>query len=183
MRLDFERTRADFESAAATHWRRLERQPNPYKKLIWLCYVVAGVGLILVADEGARKMTWLAPSLLIVVGIGFPAWMAWAGHSVREKQWREADHVLGPVVYDFSEEQIAAKGQLSESVMRWELFRNWAEGGGAFLLYQTPNTYVVIPKRVFKSDTDMAEFRGILRRKLAEPVRGFPVQIREQRRG
>ncbi len=69
----------------------------------------------------------------------------------------------------FSEERIHYKTPSIESTLDWSLFTGLIEDDALFLLpYKAPRTYAIIPKRAFASEEAKAEFRELVRKKVAQ---------------
>lgn len=44
----------------------------------------------------------------------------------------------------------------------WSDYRKWKEGGTLFLLYSTDSAYLLLPKRFFRTESDVDGFRSLL---------------------
>ncbi|MEZ4364146.1 MAG: YcxB family protein [Kofleriaceae bacterium] len=68
----------------------------------------------------------------------------------------------------FSEEHVTYKTPSIDSTIDWRLFTGLLEDAELFLLpYEAPRTYAIVPKRAFPSEEARAEFRELVRKKVA----------------
>jgi hypothetical protein len=77
--------------------------------------------------------------------------------------------ILGTKDFEFTDDKIIYKSQNSEGSNDWSKIRNLQEGKKAFYLYMDTNMAILIPKRIFKDNTEMTEFRDLVNKKI-KPV-------------
>lgn len=70
-----------------------------------------------------------------------------------------------PFKGETSEEGITISSQYGGGITPWDHVIRWREGRKVFLLYVSTSLFYVLPKRLFASAADEAEFRDTLRRK------------------
>jgi YcxB-like protein len=56
------------------------------------------------------------------------------------------------------------------SVLAWKSFIRWHEGKNGFVLYTSPATFNIVPKRAFSED-ELKDFRGLLSREISSQKR------------
>ena len=146
---------------------------------IWL-YVVVGLvaflGFLYYLDstsavEGVEeRSSYLQPILswLLTFGLIAISWIFIMRRIMKSVKIKPQDHetVLGMRDMTFGDERIESKNATAESSYRWEGIKKWEQTTNLYLLYITDNSAFIVPKRVFQSTEQSAEFEQMLRRKL-----------------
>lgn len=70
-------------------------------------------------------------------------------------------NIGGPTTYRFDDFAFSSESKLRQHRLAWAALARTVETPEAFLIYTTPQTLLIIPKRAF-SDTDVAALRGLL---------------------
>lgn len=87
-----------------------------------------------------------------------------------------------PKTWETTEHWIAERSELIQTTMQWEFIRKFLETPTVVLLYPNEQSFYLIPKAAFTSELELAEFMGLLMRKVPNGVmqpreaRGFTVQ-------
>lgn len=87
-----------------------------------------------------------------------------------------------PKTWEMTEHWIAERSELIQTTMQWEFIRKFLETPTVVLLYPNEQSFYLIPKAAFTSELELAEFMGLLMRKVpngvmqAREARGFTVQ-------
>ena len=147
---------------------------------IWL-YVVVGIvaflGFLYYLDSSAvvvegeeEQPSYLQPILswLLMLGLIAISWIFIMRRLTKSAKIKPQDHetVLGMREMTFSDDRIESKGATVESNYRWEAIKKWEQTMNLYLLYITENSAFIVPKRIFQSTEQAAEFEQMLRRKL-----------------
>jgi hypothetical protein len=93
---------------------------------------------------------WLA--LLAVT----PYWNA-------RRQFARQQYLRDPVIQTFSEDGIKSTGPSVSSELKWTVMQAIRETKSQFLLYYAPNQALLVPKRFFTSDAELAAWQEIVR--------------------
>jgi len=67
---------------------------------------------------------------------------------------------------EISEEQITATSRATAVRIEWNRFVRAKESPGAFLLYCDADQYILVPKRAFRDNADVAAFRSLVGEKV-----------------
>lgn len=175
MRIEFETTQDDVKEGVWLHLRKhSDSQKDRFRLLNLVGFAASGLGLLLLTirpDGGGR----VAPIALIVTGLIIPLRLKAIMFAQNEERWTRSQRLLQPTAWEFANE-IRVTSPLCDITYRWGMFTRWLEGPRVFLLYQTENQYRVVPKRAFKSEDEIQEFRQMLIEKVIPPTRGFPIR-------
>jgi hypothetical protein len=175
VRIEFETTRDEVKEAAWVHWRRNpDSEKDRFQLLNLAGFGATALGLLLLTvrpDGGGR----VAPIALIAIGLFIPLRQKAVMFAQNHEAWTRGERLLQPTVWEFADE-IQVTSPLYDITYRWGIFIRWIEGPKVFLLYQTIDHYRVIPKRAFKSEEEIDEFRQMLIENVVPPSSGFPIR-------
>jgi hypothetical protein len=73
----------------------------------------------------------------------------------------------GLVRCDFTPAGYTRETPRTRSEIKWNDIVKWRDGKTSFLLYPTPRSFIVIPKRFFQNSADIDSLRDILKAKIA----------------
>jgi hypothetical protein len=92
--------------------------------------------------------------------------------------------LLLPRTWDFDEDKLTESGEQLVSIMKWAYLSRFLETPRVIMLYPGENSFYLVPKAAFESELQLAEFMGLLMRKVPNGVmqprafRGFSVPVR-----
>ena len=67
------------------------------------------------------------------------------------------------VRYEFTDLSLRVRTERSSNELAWGLYGGWLESPGAFYVKQPGVQYVIIPKRAFETDAEIAQAHELLR--------------------
>lgn len=170
MRFEYALTREDYDQAGSFEGSKRGNQ-LPLRAAYTAC--AAGFLLLMKQDEVA---VWIAPALLIGLGLFLIVQPTLSAHRRADRHWAECERIRRTVFVDATLDSLSLRSEFFETRFKWEMFDHAAETSGLFLIYQTPtDLLVVIPKRSVPTGEDLDELRTLLKLKTPKPVRGFPV--------
>jgi hypothetical protein len=82
--------------------------------------------------------------------------------------WKKLPNSHHPISLEVNEETLNFKSVTYESSLQWQFFIQAIETKNIFMLYQAKALFNMLPKRAFSSDEQMAEFRELVRTKIAK---------------
>ena len=169
MKLEFEITEPEYREAttAASNTRSDSYRPLRVAGVIG---AAAGFALLFEAD----RTDWLAPALLVLLGLFLPIYPSLRYRRAVDDGWQTYS-TLGPVVWEFSPEGVHFKSALINTYYSWYAFKSFSETPKVFLLYRG-GTPAVISKRAFADARQEAEFRSLVKTMLTRPEAAFPVK-------
>jgi hypothetical protein len=80
--------------------------------------------------------------------------------------WKGLPTLHHPITIEVNEEVLKIKTINSESSIQWQLYTKAVETKSLFMLYEAKMLFYMIPKRAFRSDEQVEEFRELLRTKI-----------------
>jgi YcxB-like protein len=84
--------------------------------------------------------------------------------------WRQAakiEKIFEPAHVVFSERGVESTGETSSSQMDWNRFHKVYETAADFIFFPQHNVFYTIPKRVFRDETEISDFKVLLKEQLA----------------
>jgi hypothetical protein len=100
-------------------------------------------------------------AVLLLFWLPLPWWMAWS-------QQRKLQQLREHVAYHLDTEGFRVEGKNFRMEIGWNLVHAVRETKTLFLLYQSPETAWVIPKRFLASEADVEAFRSHIERGLGD---------------
>jgi hypothetical protein len=70
-----------------------------------------------------------------------------------------------PIHFEAGDSGVVYRTSRSESKIKWEGFERWRESEGSFLLYLQPRAFLLVPKRVLKTE-QVTALRELLRSRI-----------------
>jgi hypothetical protein len=124
-------------------------------------YIITGLGA---ADWGVMLRTVSPYVLLLVlwvllVGV-MPYWKA-------RRQFQSQSYFGNPITYTFTPETIGGQVTGGSWQVAWKMVHQLRETRSLFLLYQASSIAVLVPKRFFRSQSEMNQWRQLTRMCLA----------------
>lgn len=131
--------------------------------LIPLLFISVGLLLFVYIFIEEQSLAWqpfffLALGLFALIGTYFQIKKTWENNPYLA----EATHQI------FSESRISWSNSRSNGNLAWEEFKSWKELKDFILLFNTTQTFFIYPKRCFKSEAQLKDFKYILKQNLPE---------------
>jgi YcxB-like protein len=82
------------------------------------------------------------------------------------KTFRQQKALQLPYSFELTDELFIATAEYGGTKLTWDYFRKWKEGKTIFTVYQSDRIMQMIPKRVFTSPEEMAQFCELLTKKI-----------------
>ena len=110
----------------------------------------------------AGRDTWLFPAMfgavLLYLVLYFCVMVPISAYRIFNQQ----KSLNLPFSIEASPEALSSFNETGKSVMPWNHFVKWKEGGTLFLIYHSDVMFQLVPKRFFQSHAELNEFRGFL---------------------
>lgn len=109
-------------------------------------------------------LPWGVSQLAMVIAAALVGWFAYKSRftvstqSVYGDTWEDCRHMD----LEVTETEISIGNRLWAATLAWELIPHWRETETALLIYTAPETFYVIPKRVFTSKAQETVLRQLL---------------------
>lgn len=131
--------------------------------MLWLTLFGAGANPF---DGKNSSIIWMMTffallPILIVSGIFYNIW----------KQANNIGKTLEPTKFIFSDEGLESSAKSSATKVTWNTFQKIQELKEDFLFYPQKNIFYTIPKRSFQSNSQIDEFRNLVREKLGDKAK------------
>jgi len=171
-------TIAPFRFTREEAWEAIRAQLRSRKRSIWVRsfpYSVIAVGFLLFTGS-VPELPWLAPALLMLVGLILLIGPIWHGYSSADR-WMAGQSQALPAEHLIEEEALTRKTAEICIQCQWAGLARFEETRRLFLLYVTADRAgFIIPKRAFQSEVDIENARRIFRQRIRrDPPSGFPV--------
>lgn len=141
-------------------WKFFKRRLLWGYRIFGVLLIVAGVVSPFVSG-GAKYLVPLALAGL-AGGLAYPEILALFMKAV----FKRNSQLYGNHVLVFSEDGYTAKNPNMESKQDWSYWKRFEESAEDFLLVGSKEMFQAVPKRFFKSNTDLARFRELLAKKI-----------------
>lgn len=190
---DFSYVLEDLAEAQKTH--RPEDGKNPYKSLIgWIFFIGLAVILFNYLNENqpvtsrrnkANRVVspldmaaFVAPWIISFVFIGYFVLNNIRGRA--KKAWDSNEKLHCPQKLEVTVDGISFESQYGAIVQKWPAFQRFLESKNLFVLYSSPISMSIVPKRAFPNPADLEWFRALLNKEITERraaagIGGFPV--------
>jgi hypothetical protein len=139
------------------------------RRFFFVLPVAATVAFFLCPDDSERMqaLRWV---------LGFAMFIGWArvlglfltGSWVIRSRARSLSEEARTVAVTIDEAGLTYKAPLIETTIRWEFFIKVVESPSVFLLYESPESYIVIPYHVFDSPDSARRFGELARRMIGD---------------
>ncbi|MGR5150085.1 YcxB family protein [Photobacterium alginatilyticum] len=118
-------------------------------KAILIFYAIASIFLIVVALMSDSFIVRLSVAGGMVGGfIGQAVVRHFYAPWVTRKQYRSYQAAQEPVTLQMQADSLHFKSKLGESTIEWKRINKWRENSEFLLIYQAPNVYHILPKRI-----------------------------------
>jgi hypothetical protein len=163
MKLNIQLTEEDYVKAQYLHMR-----PRPVFR--WTGYFLGALVVVVIMISAFQAIAGQGDfSPLIILG-GCLAYLAFLFAFLvprrARKTFRQQKTLQLPYSYELTDELIIATAEYGGTKLTWDYFQKWKEGKTIFTVYQSDRIMQMIPKRVFTSPEEMAQFRELLTKKI-----------------
>ncbi len=161
--VEFESTEKDFQRVLLWyHWKRMFLEYVLMVVIgITLCYFL-GFNVLDIKNNGWATLAFVG-TLTILLFLDIYRRCIFQANKLSE--------IAKPSKSSFSEKGIESKTPTTSSNREWESYAKVYETKTDFIFFQQENAFATIPKRFFKSETEIEELRELLRRKLGEKAK------------
>lgn len=83
-----------------------------------------------------------------------------------ESKPKDDSIILGSKEMEFNEDAILCESSAASSIVNWSIIKSLEEGRTAFYLFIESNSAFIIPKRYFKSEEQLNEFKNLIQSKI-----------------
>jgi hypothetical protein len=126
--------------------------------------LLIGVGNLFIMGPGY----WISCSIVIGMALLLLALPKLQYVALRVIYLRDFDHGLRELV--LSESGIEHRSEFITSLVSWPFYSYYCESGRHFLLYYSPNQFVIVPKSAFASEEECNDFRTVVAKMTRETV-------------
>lgn len=156
--LDVRLTEEDHLSATYSHlrgggWGRVLR----LAVLVGYGFIVLGLLFALALGKGNPS----ALGVWVLMGFWLSGIYFWYIPWASRRYFRQYESLRLLQHYEADEGGLRIRGENGEAQLDWSDFCWWKEGRREFLFYVNARQYLIFPKRSFRSERDMAEFRRL----------------------
>jgi YcxB-like protein len=146
-----------------------------WRRLWPLVFIFAAAIPLFLFGFFALLLGWLPGDLLqtgaLYLGLAFvAAYILAAPYLGARKLYRQQAYLREPMTFDFTREGIHLGGASFSSDIAWRIVHEVRETRTLWLVYHTPQTAWILPKR-FLSSTELEEWRRFVREHLPEESR------------
>lgn len=89
--------------------------------------------------------------------------------SVGKRTWVAMPEWQRQVRYEFTDNSLRVRTERSSNELDWGLHEGWLESPTAFYVAQLGQRYIIMPKRAFENESEIAQVRELLRSKVHVP--------------
>ncbi len=190
---DFSYVLEDLAEAQKTH--RMENGKKHYKSLIgWIFFTGLAVIFFNYLNENQpmtsrQRMTnrvaspldmatFVVPWIIFFVFMGYFVLKNIRGRA--KKMWDANEKLHCPQKLEVTVDGISFESQFGATVQKWPAFQRFLESKNLFVLYSSPISMSIVPKRAFPNPADLEWFRALLNKEITERraaagIGGFPV--------
>jgi hypothetical protein len=140
--------------------------------VVVMMVMLAALGAVFLAFPRAPKVLGVAMiGLAVLELLGF----GWLYVSVPARSWKKFEADRGSTTYEFTDESVRVHTKNTDAVNRWAAYSESIEHHEMYLLrVGKRRSYVVVPKRAFRSRTDETVFRSLAERHTVAHLWGSP---------
>jgi YcxB-like protein len=158
MTLRYQLTGDDYLQCVRVHKPGAHGRIAPVASLL-----IVAIGAVWLALPGGERWGWSTVVLgvaLFVLSLLLP----WRLREQVRRQWSQMD----PIELVVTEAGLIAKTRDAQSEMGWARFVRLHEAAQHFMLYKSHDLYMIVPKRGFEAESDVAEFRDMCGRRVGQ---------------
>lgn len=117
----------------------------------------------------------LLPVLPLILIAVFLAFVLRRYGGIFRRGWESQPQLHRPFVAEIDERGLRLSEPLSRHEYHWDYFPGWIETENVFVIYVSPVSFHLLPKRAFVDDSARTEFRELLQRMISDRTNAFPV--------
>lgn len=156
--LDVQLTEEDHLSATYAHLRR-GGLARVLRLAMLALYALIVLGLLFALALGKGNPTALG--VWVLMGFWLSGIYYWYIPWASRRYFRQYESMRLVQRYEANDSGLQIRGEHGEARLEWGDFVRWKEGRQEFLLYVNSRQYLIFPKRCFRSENDMLEFRRL----------------------
>jgi hypothetical protein len=145
-------TASDYLDAQRLHGERLRRW---YR---YVCAALAVVGIAFVVFGLRRPGVTLVLVGIVGLVVEYLVWTFYLPRKIRHLHLQQKDFA-SPFTYWWDAEFIEAKSDSGQSKRKWRNYAKFKESETIFLLYHADNMFEALPKKWFRDQAQIDEFR------------------------
>ena len=139
---------------------------NRLKRTVMIGAISIGVLFFVLNDMNDTAFSWIA-FLIYYILMGGIYYLAIYLALLRTKKSPKADGtILGKKELEFTDDKIMYHTEDSEGSYKWTIIKELDESPKTIYLFFDTNMGIIIPKRIFKNEGEMAEFKELVSRKI-----------------
>ncbi|MFB2894611.1 YcxB family protein [Aerosakkonemataceae cyanobacterium BLCC-F50] len=153
MKLEYQLTFNDYLEANQNHskWRKI---------LMWIIAIFFFIlGLLSIIIIPAEPSSYI----FLVLGICYIPLVKLIERYNLARIWKSQPSIREPITLEANEEGITLKSTLFESNIKWQVYTKFVETNKLLMLYQSNQSFNLLPKRAFSTNEQLNEFRELLR--------------------
>lgn len=158
MKLDIEITRLDYLDFNKYFFVKARLKKTIFTGLI----TVLSLQIILNRNEFDLKATVVSTIACIVVYF----FAIYFSILRTESKPKDDSPILGRKEMEFNDDSILCESPAVSSIVNWSAIKSLDEGRTAFYLFMDSNSAYIIPKRYFKSEEQLNEFKNLIQSKI-----------------
>lgn len=132
-----------------------------YVLILLVLFSVFSLKELFYGKSGVANFFNFLPLILIFI-------LIWSIYSTAKRFTKATE---GNISYAFSEAGVDVVSYDSESKIKWSFFEKADETKNDFLLFQNKTRFHPIPKRFFQNETQIQEFKNLVREKLGDKAK------------
>lgn len=163
MQLEYRLSLKDYQEANQAHFKL-----QTWVYLVFWIFLLLWLLSITTLFVSGKELDWFLIIYLLVFPILFfnPYFSNPFKNYFIKRAWKGLPNLHHPISFEVNEETLKFKSLNFDSSLQWQLYIKAVETKNLFMLYQGKLLFNMIPKRAFNSDTQMEEFRELVRTKV-----------------
>jgi len=137
---------------------RLRRRTSVGLAILFLSLLA--LAIVLFAGGNALGVLLLTPAIVFLIGRTMVRYVFLPETSLRSYSQQKVLH--SPQLVRITPDGIAATSRYGQGQLPWDHFIKWREDDRMFLLHQTDNQVLILPKRVFAGEQQRQELVALL---------------------
>ena len=132
--------------------------------LLWIfsIFLVLTALLYLILSFFQQDFSFIQAIFFIILGIFIHPDLNFGRRRMLVSTWKSHRGMQEPMTLEALEDGIVIESTLFKSHLKWGMYIKWLETKNLFILYQSAQSFNVVPKRAFIQDEDINEFRALL---------------------
>lgn len=164
------------ESDVAEAFRHLSASPSTASIVSLGVFAAVGLASLIVriALHGGSALGGWHFTITLTLVLGFMG-IVRARMSRARRAYRAMQEWQRQVRFEFTDSSLRVRTERSSNELAWGLYGEWLESPGAFYVKQPGGQFVIIPKRAFENEAEIAQAHELLRThvQVADPAKGM----------